>query len=151
MAKRIVCTNKKAFHDYHIESRLEAGMVLTGGEVKSLRAGRANLRDGYARIEHGEAYLHNVHISPYAWTTHGSTDPRRVRKLLLHKREINKLTGKLQEKGLALIPLRIYFIANGRAKVELGLARGKKLYDKRAALKEKQSRRELQRVMKRNY
>ncbi len=126
-------------------------MVLTGGEVKSLRAGRANLRDGYARIEHGEAYLHNVHISPYAWTTHGSTDPRRVRKLLLHKREINKLTGKLQEKGLALIPLRIYFIANGRAKVELGLARGKKLYDKRAALKEKQSRRELQRVMKRNY
>ncbi len=142
---KIVCRNKKAFHDYHIDDTLEAGIVLTGGEVKSLRAGRANIKDGYARIRDGEVYLHNVHISPYAFATHTGTDPLRVRKLLLHRREIRRLIGKIKEKGVALIPLRIYFKDNGKAKVELGLARGKKLYDKRAALKEQQMRREIQR------
>ncbi len=148
---KIVCKNKKAFHDYHIEATYEAGMVLRGPEVKSLRAGKANLKDGYAQIDNrGELYLHNVHISFYVFATHNPNEPRRVRKLLLHKRELKKLIGKLREKGFALIPLKIYFIANGKAKIELGLARGKKLYDKRASLKEKQSNRELQRAMRHN-
>ena len=148
-AVKIVAKNKKAFHDYHIETRYEAGIVLNGPEVKSLRAGKANLRDGYAQIDsRGELYLHNVHISMYSFATHNPNEPMRVRKLLLHKRELRKLIGKLKEKGLALIPLKIYFIGNGKAKIELGLARGKKLYDKRASLKEKQSNRDLQRVMR---
>lgn len=148
MSQRVVARNKKAFHDYHIEETLEAGMVLNGPEVKSLRAGRANLKDGYAQLQGGEVFLYNVHISPYEYATHNPTDPLRVRKLLLHKREIRKLIGKLHEKGIALIPLRIYFIENGKVKVELGLARGKKLYDKRAALKERQSDREIERAMR---
>jgi len=148
---KVVCKNKKAFHDYHIETTYEAGLVLRGPEVKSLRAGKANLKDGYAQIDkRGELYLHNVHISFYVFATHNPNEPRRVRKLLLHKKELKKLIGKLREKGLALIPLKIYFIANGKAKIELGLARGKKLYDKRASLKEKQSNRELQRAMRHN-
>ncbi len=151
MGKKIVCKNKKAFHEYHIDQKLEAGLVLTGAEVKSLRAGRANIKDGYAQVKNGELFLYNVHISPYSFAARTDNDPLRVRKLLLHKREIKKLIGKLKEKGVALIPLRIYFIGNGKAKVELGLARGKKLYDKRAALKEKQSKRELQRVMKNDF
>jgi SsrA-binding protein len=151
MGAKVVCRNKKAYHDYIIESKIEAGMVLSGPEVKSLRAGKANLKDGYVRIdERGEAILHNVHISQYSHATHNPNDPLRVRKLLLHKRELKKLIGKLQEKGLALIPLSIYFISNGKAKVELGLAHGKRQYDKRAALKQKQSDREVQRVMRRN-
>lgn len=126
-------------------------MVLCGPEVKSLRAGKANLRDGYAQINsRGELYLYNVHISMYSFATHNPNEPMRVRKLLLHKRELRKLIGKLKEKGLALIPLKIYFIGNGKAKIELGLARGKKQYDKRASLKEKQSDRELQRAMRHN-
>ena len=124
-------------------------MVLSGPEVKSLRAGRANLKDGYAQLKGGEVFLYNVHISPYAFATHTASDPLRVRKLLLHKREIRKLIGKMREKGLALIPLKIYFINNGKAKIELGLARGKKLYDKRAALKEKQSNRDMERALRR--
>jgi SsrA-binding protein len=152
MGVKVVCRNKKAYHDYHIDQKIEAGMVLSGPEVKSLRAGKANLKDGYVRIdERGEAILHNVHISLYSHATHNPNDPLRVRKLLLHRREIRKLIGKLQEKGLALIPLAIYFNDKGKAKVELGLARGKRQYDKRAALKEKQSDREVQRVMRRNY
>lgn len=147
--QKIVAKNKKAFHDYHIDQTLEAGIVLSGPEVKSLRAGKANLRDGYAQLKNGEVFLYNVHISPYAWTTHLAQDPLRVRKLLLHRQEIRKLIGKLHEKGIALIPLKIYFIANGKAKVELALARGKKLYDKRAALKEKESNREMQRNLRR--
>lgn len=149
MSGKTVARNKKAFHDYFIESTLEAGMVLSGPEVKSLRAGKANLRDGYARIDQrGEVMLYNVHISQYDFATHNPNEPLRARKLLLHKREIRKLTGKLQEKGLALIPLKIYFKGNGKAKIELGLARGKKQYDKRATLKKKQSDRELERVMR---
>ena len=147
MGQKIVCKNKKAFHEYHIDQRFEAGLVLTGSEVKSLRAGRANIKDGYAQVKNGEVFLYNVHISPYSFATHVDSDPLRVRKLLLHRREIKKLIGKVQEKGIALIPLKIYFIGNGKAKVELGLARGKKLYDKRAALKEKQTSRDLQREL----
>ena len=145
MSKKIVATNKKAFHDYSIESTIEAGVVLTGPEVKSLRAGRANLRDGYAAIEKEEVWLYNVHISPYSHATNVQTDPLRTRKLLLHEREIKKLTGKVKEKRFALIPTKIYFIPNGKVKIELALARGRKLYDKRAALKKKQSDRELER------
>ena len=148
MAKKIVCTNKKAFHDYTIESTIEAGIMLTGPEVKSLRAGRANLRDGYGAIEKEEVWLHNVHISPYSHATHIPADPLRTRKLLLNRREIKKLAGKVVEKGFALIPLKIYFIANGKVKIELALARGKKQYDKRAALKKKQSDREIEREYK---
>ncbi len=149
MGHKIVSTNKKAFHDYHIDETLEAGMVLTGPEVKSLRAGKANLRDGYAQLRNGEVFLYNVHISPYSYATTMQQDPLRTRKLLLHRREIRKLIGKLHEKGVALVPLKIYFVANGKAKIELGLARGKKLYDKRAALKEKESNREIERSMRR--
>lgn len=148
MAKKIVCTNKKAFHNYTIESTIEAGIMLTGPEVKSLRAGRANLRDGYGAIEKEEVWLHNVHISPYSHATHIPADPLRTRKLLLNRREIKKLAGKVIEKGFALIPLKIYFIANGKVKIELALARGKKQYDKRADLKKKQSDREIEREYK---
>jgi len=149
MGIKIVAKNKKAFHDYHIDATYEAGMVLSGPEVKSLRAGKANLRDGYVKIDsRGEAMLHGVHISMYSFATHNPNEPRRVRKLLLHQREIKKLNSKLNEKGLALIPLKIYFKENGKAKVELGLARGKREYDKRATLKEQQSKRELQRAMR---
>ncbi|MBB5348592.1 SsrA-binding protein SmpB [Desulfoprunum benzoelyticum] len=151
MAVKVVCQNKKAYHDYHIEATYDAGMVLSGPEVKSLRAGKANMRDGYVQInDRGEAMMYNVHISFYTFATHNPNEPLRVRKLLLHKREIRRLIGKLKEKGLALIPLKIYFNEKGKAKVELGLARGKKQYDKRDALKEKQSDREVQRAMRHN-
>ncbi len=150
MGIKIVCKNKKAYHDYHIEDTYEAGMVLSGPEVKSLRAGRVNITDGYVNINaRGEAMLYNVHISHYIFATHNPNEPMRVRKLLLHKRELRKLIGKLKEKGLALIPLKIYFIENGKAKVEIGLAKGKKMYDKRHTLKEKQNKREMERVMRR--
>ena len=118
MSEKIICKNKKAFHDYSIEETFEAGIVLVGTEVKSLRAGKANLKDGYAQIDdRGELYLHNVHISFYSHATHNPNEPLRVRKLLLHKRELRKLIGKLKEKGLALIPLKIYFIGNGKANI----------------------------------
>jgi SsrA-binding protein len=148
VSKKVVSTNRKAFHDYTIESTIEAGVVLTGPEVKSLRAGRANLKDGYAAIDRDEVWLHNVHISPYSHATHIPSDPLRTRKLLLNRREIKKLTNKVKEKGFALIPIRIYFIKNGKVKIELGLARGKKMYDKRADLKKKQSDREIEREYK---
>jgi SsrA-binding protein len=148
MGLKIVAKNKKALHDYHIDATYEAGIVLSGPEVKSLRAGKANLRDGYVKIDRGEVMMYNVHISLYTFATHNPNEPLRVRKLLLHQREIRKLIGKIKEKGLALIPLKIYFKENGKAKVEIGLARGKREYDKRAALKEQQSNREIQREMR---
>lgn len=152
MGIKVVAQNKKAWHEYQIDTKFEAGMVLSGPEVKSLRAGRANLKDGYCNVDdRGEMMMYNVHISQYDFATHNPNEPLRVRKLLLKRREINKLIGKLREKGLALIPLKIYFIENGKAKVELGLARGKKLYDKRAALKEKQSNRDMQREVRQKY
>jgi SsrA-binding protein len=151
MAEKIVATNKKAYHDFFIDEVLETGMVLKGSEVKSLRAGKANLRDGYAKVKNGEVFLHNVHISPYSHATYDTPDPMRVRKLLLSKREIRKLIGKVQEKGIALVPLKIYFNQRGKAKLALGLGRGKKLYDKRATLKKKEAQREMERVHREKF
>ena len=147
---KVVCTNKKAHHDYHVDTTYEVGMMLLGPEVKSLRAGKANLRDGYAQIKNGELFLHSVHISPYAFANYQAPNPLRVRKLLLHKRELKKLIGKTKEKGVALIPLKIYFKGNGKAKLLLGLAHGKKMYDKRSAIKDRESDRELNRLNKGN-
>ncbi len=148
MSIKIVAKNKKAFHDYNIEKKIETGIVLKGPEVKSLRAGRANMRDSYARIKNGEVWVHNLHISPYKYATHASPEPLRVRKLLLHKREIAKLIGKTQEKGFSLIPLKLYFTGQGKVKLELGLAKGKTQYDKRQTLKKKEASREMDRIRK---
>ena len=140
--------SKKGRHDYFIDEVIEAGLVLTGTEVKSLRAGRATLTDGYGSIKDGELWLSGVHIPEYnegSWTNH---PPRRERKLLLHKREISKLIGKLKESGQTLIPLSLYF-KDGKVKVEIGLARGKKAHDKRASLMEKQANREIEREVSR--
>jgi SsrA-binding protein len=145
---KLVCQNKKAFHDYEIIETLEAGMVLVGTEVKSLREGRANLKDSYARIKRGEVFLYDLHISPYSHAYHDNHDPERIRKLLLHRQEIKRLLGKTQEKGFSLIPLKIYF-KEGKVKVEVALARGKKAYDKRESLKRKEGERELDRARKR--
>ena len=147
MAHKVVCTNRKAFHDFTIEMEIEAGMQLLGSEVKSLRAGKANLRDGYAKIRNEELFLIHVHISPYSHATYDAPDPLRERKLLLKKREIAKLIGKIQERGYTLIPLKIYFNERGKAKLSLGLGKGKKLYDKRASLKQKQTDRETERAV----
>lgn len=144
---KMVAQNRKARHDYFIEERYEAGMVLVGTEVKALREGRANLKDGYARIKNNEVFLMDVHISPYAFGNRLNHDPLRPRKLLLHEREINRLTGKVREKGFSLIPLSIYF-SHGRAKVSLALAKGKKLYDKREALKRKVMKKEVERAQR---
>ncbi len=144
---KIVCQNKKARHDYHIIEVLEAGMVLVGTEVKSLREGRANLKDSYARIRDGELYLVQAHITPYSHASYDNHDPERIRKLLVHKRELKRLTGKTQEKGLTLVPLKIYF-KDGKAKIELALASGKKSYDKRETLKRQTQKREMERAIK---
>ena len=139
--QKLIAQNKKARHDYHIDDTFEAGLVLVGTEVKSLRAGRATLSDGFVDIDAGEAWLHGVHIPEYSqgtWTNHAA---RRKRKLLLHKTEIDKLERKVSEKGFTIIPLSLYF-KDGRAKVEIGLARGKKEYDKRHSLAERQANRE---------
>ncbi len=143
---KTVATNRKARHDYIIEDKFEAGMVLTGSEIKSIRAGQVNLRDSYAAIRENELWLMNAHISPYRQANRENHEPRRERKLLMHRREINRLTGKLQEKGLTLVPLQIY-LKNGLAKVELGLARGKKSYDKRQTLRERTDRRQMERAV----
>jgi len=147
-AQKIVAENRKAFHDYHILETFEAGMVLKGTEVKSLRDRRVNLQDSYASVKEGEVFLHHCHISPYSHGNLMNHDPIRTRKLLLHRKEINKLLGKTQQKGLTLIPLRIYFSARGRAKVELGLAKGKKQHDRRASIKAREAGREVERAMK---
>jgi SsrA-binding protein len=144
--RKLIAQNKKARHDYHILDTYEAGLVLTGTEVKSLRQGRASLVDGFAQLDGGEAWLHNVHIPEYSqgtWTNHAA---RRKRKLLLHRAEIDKLIVKTQETGHTLVPLALYF-KDGRAKVEVALARGKKEYDKRQTLREKQDRRESDRAI----
>ena len=145
--EKVISTNRKARHDYYIEENYEAGVVLTGTEVKSVRGGRVNLKDSYAKIENGEVYLFNMHISPYEQGNRFNHDPLRVRKLLLHKKEIMRLDGKVREKGYALVPLKIYLKA-GLVKVELGLARGKKLYDKRRDIAERDSRREMERAFR---
>ena len=147
--QKLICANRRARFEYHIEETHEAGLVLTGAEVKSLRQGRASLNDSFARVNRGEAFLLNAHISHYEPAHHFKTDPTRARKLLLHKKEIMRLMGKVQEQGLTLIPLRLYF-RDGKAKVELALAKGKKLYDKRAATRERDVKRDLARAMRRD-
>lgn len=145
---KVVCRNKRARFDYHLENRFEAGMVLTGTEVKSLRLGKANLSDAYARIIDGEVWLINAHISPYPHAHYDNHEPERRRKLLLHRKEIRKLYGRTQERGQALVPLSIYF-KEGKAKVELALAKGKKAYDKRQTMKRKDAEREMARAVRR--
>lgn len=147
-AVKVVCTNKKARRDYHIEETVEAGLVLWGNEVKSLREGKANIGDAYAQFEKGEVWLSDFHISPYSHTRVEEQDPLRDRKLLLHTAEIRKLALKVEQRGYSLIPLRVYF-RRGIAKVELGLGKGKKLYDKREDIKRRDAEREMEREARR--
>lgn len=147
--EKTICVNRKAHFDYTIEEKFEAGIMLTGGEVKSLRDGRANLKDSYGRVDKGQLFLLNTHISDYKPAYFFNGDPTRTRKLLMHKKEILRLMGKVQEQGLTLIPLRLYF-KNGRAKVEIALARGKKRYDKRETIREREVQRDIARGMQRN-
>ena len=144
---KIITVNRKARHDYFIEDEFEAGMVLQGTEVKSLRLGRVNLKDSYARIANGEVFIHQMHISPYPFAYYDNHDPLRPRKLLLHAHEIKRLYGKVNEKGLSLIPLKVYF-QKGKAKITLALARGKRKYDKRETLRQRDDKRELDRARK---
>ncbi|GMR03228.1 MAG: SsrA-binding protein SmpB [Thermodesulfovibrionia bacterium] len=146
--KNVVSTNRKAYHDYSIEETYEAGISLLGTEVKSMREGRVNLKDSYAVVKGNEIFLFNCHISPYSHGNIQNHDPLRTRKLLLHRREIDKLWGKLSQKGFTLVPLRIYF-RRGKAKVEIGLVKGKRKYEKRAAIKEKEAQMEIQRHLRR--
>ena len=147
MPDKTVAVNRRARHDYAVEETLEAGIVLTGTEIKSIRAGRANLAEAYARIERGEAWLIGAHIAPYAQGNRNNHEPTRTRKLLLHRDQIAELTGRTQAKGFTLIPLKLY-IQGGLAKVELGIGRGKKAYDKRRTIAERDARRELERSTK---
>ena len=144
---KVVAQNKKARYDYEILSTYEAGLVLTGTEIKSIRQGRVQLKDGYGKIEQSEAYLHEMYIAHYSNAGPFNHEPTRPRKLLLHKREIQRLYGKTQEKGLALIPLRLY-LKHGKAKVEMGLGRGKRKYEKREAIKRQDARREIQKALR---
>jgi len=147
ISEKIIAQNKTARINYHIQDTFEAGIVLSGTEVKSLRDGKANLKDGYALVKNGEVFVHDVHISPYSHGNRVNHDPLRVRKLLLHKAEIKRLYGKSRERGLALIPLKLYF-RSGKVKIEIGVGRGKKLYDKRESLKIKSDRREMERGLR---
>ncbi|HBW34918.1 SsrA-binding protein SmpB [Desulfosporosinus sp. BICA1-9] len=144
---KIVSDNRKAFHDYFIEDRVEAGIVLTGTEIKSIRNGKINLKDSYARVTNGEVWVHQMHISPYEQGNRFNHDPLRPRKLLLHRSEINKLIGKVQLQGLTLIPTKMY-LKKGMAKVELGVGQGKKNYDKRQSLAEKEGKRDIERALR---
>jgi SsrA-binding protein len=146
-AQRSVAENRKAHHDYHILETYETGMVLVGTEVKAIREGRVNLRDSFARVEDGEVFVFNVHISPYSHRGYAQHEPLRRRKLLLHRSEIRKLIGKTVEKGMTLVPLRMYF-KNGRAKLAIGLAKGKKEYDRRETIKRRETDRETRAAMK---
>ena len=144
---KLVANNKKAYHDFFIDDKYEAGLVLHGTEVKSLRQGKCSIKESFIRIENGEVYVYGMHISPYEKGNIFNKDPLRVKKLLLHKMEINKLTGKVAEKGCTLVPLQVYF-KDGKAKIEIGLARGKKLYDKRQDIAKKDERRANEREFK---
>lgn len=146
-ALKLVANNKKAYHDYFIEDKYEAGIALHGTEVKSLRMGKCSIKESFIRIENGEMFAYGMHISPYEKGNIFNKDPLRVKKLLLHKYEINKLAGKLAEQGYTLVPLQVYF-SNGKAKMEIGLAKGKKLYDKRQDIAKKDQRRENERDFK---
>ena len=147
-ARKNAATNKKAFHDYHIEEKFEAGIALTGTEVKSLREGRANLKESYAKIKDGELFLMNAHISPYSCGNMFNHEPKRIRKLLMHRREIHKLFGKVRERGYSLVPLSIYFNSKNKAKLEFALAKGKTLYDKRESIKRKDAKRVTERELR---
>jgi SsrA-binding protein len=144
---KIIAENRKARHDYFIEDTMEAGLVLKGTEVKALRQGRANLKDSYARIKNGEIWVHQMHVSPYSHAHYDNHNPLRVRKLLLHKKEIDKLYTKLTERGFSLIPLRLYF-REGKVKMLLGLAKGKRQYDKRHSIRDREQKRDLARARK---
>ncbi|TVR55313.1 MAG: SsrA-binding protein SmpB [Gemmatimonadales bacterium] len=144
--RKVIATNRKARHEYHILDEWEAGLVLTGSEVKSLRDGKVSFQDSFARVEGGEVWLHSLHISPYLQANRQNHDPLRPRKLLLRRQEIRKLIGKVEEKGLTLVPLEIYF-QRGYAKVRIALARGKQLHDKREALKKRDQEREARRAL----
>lgn len=146
-AIKLVANNKKAYHDYFIDEKYEAGVSLHGTEVKSLRMGKCSIKEAFVRIENGEVFVYGMHVSPYEKGNIFNKDPLRVKKLLLHKAEINKLLGKIKEKGFTLVPLQVYF-KNGKAKVEIGLARGKKLYDKRQDIAKKDQRREAEKEFK---
>lgn len=145
-ASKLVCNNKKAYHDYFIDETYEAGIALTGTEIKSVRQGKASIKESYAKIVNGEVILMGMNISPYEQGNRYNVDPLRDRKLLLHKQEIRKLIGKTKEKGFTLVPLKMYINEDGRAKVEIGLAHGKKDYDKREAIKKRDIQREMERV-----
>lgn len=150
MSVKVVASNPKAFHDYFIEDRYEAGIVLTGSEIKSVREGRVNLRDSFVLIKDGEAWLMDAHIAPYKQAGRENHDPRRPRKLLLHRYQINRLMGKVKEKGYTIVPLQMYI--KGRwAKVEIALAKGKKLYDKRRAIAEREAERKIRRALRGIY
>lgn len=145
--KKLIANNKKAYHDYFIEEKYEAGLVLHGTEVKSLRMGKCSIKEAFIRIENGEVFIYGMHISPYEKGNIFNKDPLRVRKLLLHKSQIQKLIGNSAEKGYTIVPLQVYF-SNGRAKIEIGLAKGKKLYDKRQDIAKKDQKREAEKELK---
>jgi len=147
MSEKIICKNKKAYHDYFVEESFEAGVVLVGTEVKSLRAGKAQLVDSYAVFRGEELFLLNAHISPYSHAAIDNHDPTRSRKLLLHKKELLRLLGKVNERGFSLVPLKLYF-KNGRVKAEIGLVKGKKMHDKREVMKEKAMNKDVERALK---
>jgi SsrA-binding protein len=147
---RLIATNRKAYHDYFIDETLEAGLVLVGSEIKSIRAGHVNLRDSYVAIRNGEAWLIGAHIAGYHQASYQDHDPRRDRKLLLHRHEILRWRSKVEQRGYTIVPLRLY-LKNNRAKVEIGLARGKHSYDKREAIAERESKRDIQRALKEAY
>lgn len=149
-SEKVVARNRKAFHNYTIEDRYEAGLVLVGTEIKSIRAGRVNIAEGYAQPKRGELWLMNVHIGPYDPSGRSGHAPIRPRKLLLHRKEIDRIVGRVQERGYTLVPLRMY-LKGGRAKVEIGLARGKRKYDKRQAIAKRDAQRDVDRAMKDRY
>ena len=148
---KIISQNKKAFHDYFIEDTYEAGIVLQGTEIKSVRKGNCNLKDSFVRIKDGEAFIENMHISPYEQGNIFNHEARRTRKLLLHKKQINKLYKQIKEGGYTIVPTKVYFDQGSKAKVEIALAKGKKLYDKRNDLKEKDAKRDMERAYKNQY
>jgi len=148
MDKQIAATNRKAFHEYHILDKYEAGMELLGSEVKSLREGNANLKEAYVLIRKGQAWVVGVHISPYSHTGFEGHEPIRDRRLLLHKREIEKIKSSLDQKGLTAVPLQLYFNLKGRAKLKIGIAKGKKTYDKKASIRERDIKRDTQRELR---
>ena len=147
MGEQTIAVNRKARHDYTIDETVEAGIVLSGTEIKSVRAGKVNLKDAYARIERGEAWLINAHIAPFEAGNRYNHEPRRTRKLLLHRGEIDEILGRAERKGQTVVPLRLYISSRGRAKIELGLARGKRLHDRRREIAARDARRELDREM----